>query len=214
MTTTQTPAAKPPSNPVLRAWPVYVAILAVAAFLGLVFSQGSPKVAFRSADITGADYANDFHLTDMDGHPRSIVDYRGQAVMLFFGFTQCPSACPTELARTAEVMRQLGPQSSRVRMLFVTIDPERDTPELLRNYVHAFDPNFVGLHADLAATAETARRFKAFYQKVPQGGSYTMDHSTLTYIFDPQGRIRLIARPDLDASAITADLRQLIAEPI
>jgi protein SCO1 len=111
------------------------------------------------------------------------------------------------------VMRQLGPQASHVRMLFVTIDPERDTPELMRNYVHAFDPSFIGLHANLATTAETARRFKAFYQKVPQGDSYTMDHSTLTYIFDPQGRIRLIARPNLDAPAIVADLRQLIAEP-
>ena len=198
---------------VLRAWPLFVAILVVAGFLGVVFRPVPPKPHFHAADITGADYADDFHLTDMDGHPRSIADYQGQAVMLFFGFTQCPAACPTELARAAEVMRQLGPQASRVRMLFVTIDPERDTPELLRNYVHAFDPGFVGLHADLATTADTARRFKAFYQKVPQGGSYTMDHSTLTYIFDPQGRIRLLARPDLDAPALTADLRQLIAQP-
>jgi protein SCO1/2 len=196
----------------LRAWPIYVVIVVVAAFLGLVFKQASPRAHFNAIDITGAGYADDFHLTDMDGHPRSIADYRGSAVMLFFGFTQCPSACPTELARSAEVMRQLGAQASKVHMLFVTIDPERDTPELMRNYVHAFDPNFVGLHGDVESTRATAQRFKAFYQKVPQGDSYTMDHSTFTYIFDPQGHIRLLARPDLDAGALVADLRQLIAE--
>jgi protein SCO1/2 len=197
-------AARPP------AWPILVAILAIAAFLGVLLHDRRPPAHFHSIDITGAGYADDFHLTDMDGHPRSIADYRGDVVMVFFGFTQCPSACPTELARSAEVMRRLGPSAPRARMLFITIDPERDTPELLRNYVHAFHPGFVGLHGDAATTAATARRFKAFYQKVPAGDSYTMDHSTLTYLFDPQGRIRLVARPDMDAGAIADDLRTLL----
>lgn len=208
---TETPRFETWRARVLAAWPLYVALIVVGAFLGFILQDRQPRASFHAIDITGAGYADDFHLTDMDGHPRSIADYRGQAVMLFFGFTQCPSACPTELARSTEVMRRLGPDAARVRMLFVTIDPERDTPELLRNYVHAFDPSFVALHGDLAATAATAHRFKAVYQKVPAGDTYTMDHSTFTYVFDPQGRIRLLARPDIDAARLVDDLRQLLA---
>jgi protein SCO1/2 len=200
-----------PTHLVLRALPIAVVIAVVGAFLAFIFLGSGPPTRFNALDITGSGYADDFQLTDIDGHPRSIADYRGNAVMVFFGFTQCPSACPTELARSAEVMRRLGPSARHVRMLFITIDPERDTPELMRNYLQAFDPSFIGLRGDLAATAATARRFKAFYQKVPAGDTYTMDHSTFTYLFDPKGRIRLLARPDLDAGAIANDLRQLLA---
>ena len=208
---TETAQPKSWCRSLLAAWPFAAAIVVVGAFLGVVLQERQSRAPFHAIDITGAGYADEFHLTDMDGHPRSLADYRGQAVMLFFGFTQCPSACPTELARSAEVMRRLGPAAPRVRMLFVTIDPERDTPELLRNYVHAFDPSFVGLHGDLATTAATAHRFKVIYQKVPAGDTYTMDHSTFTYIFDPQGHIRLLARPEIDAAGLVDDLRQLLA---
>jgi protein SCO1/2 len=208
---TEPTPSKSPTDPVLRAIPICIVIALVGAFLAFILQDHGTQTRFNAVDITGSGYADDFQLTDMDGHPRSIADYRGNAVMVFFGFTQCPSACPTELARSAEVMRLLGPSASHVRMLFITIDPERDTPELLRNYLHAFDPSFIGLHGNLAATAATARRFKAFYQKVPAGETYTMDHSAFTYIFDPKGRIRLLARPDLDAGAIASDLRQLLA---
>lgn len=202
---------RPPNDWSYRLLVALTFSLAVAAVAAIVLTQPARVQKFHAIDISGAGYARDFHLVDMDGHPRSIADYRGRVVMLFFGFTQCPSACPTELARSVDVLHRLGPLAARVQMLFVTIDPERDTPDLLRNYVHAFDPSFVGLNGDLATTAATAREFHAFYEKVPSGDTYTMNHSTFTYLFDPQGRIRLLARNELDAAAIADDLRQLLA---
>ena len=171
------------------------------------------KPQFESVDITGADYARDFHLTDTAGRPRSLADYKGKVVMMFFGYTQCPDACPTTMAELENVMASLGSQSDRVQVLFVTLDPERDTPQLMAQYVPGFDPRFVGLLGDPAVTAQTAKDFKVFYQRVPGAtpGSYSLDHTAGTYVFDPAGRIRLFVRQGESAAAMTHDVKQLLS---
>jgi protein SCO1/2 len=168
---------------------------------------------FRGIDLTGAAYAQDFSLTDFHGRSRTLADYRGQVVMLYFGFVQCPDVCPTALARASAVMQQLGTDAGRVRLLFVTVDPERDTPELLRAYLAAFDPRFVALTGNLAQIQATADAFRAVFKKVPTGSSYTMDHTALTYLFDPAGRIRVALRHEQTVDDYTADVRRLLAEP-
>lgn len=166
--------------------------------------------SFTALDITGAEYGRDFQLLDADGRSRTLADYRGKVVLVFFGFTQCPDVCPTALARAADVMKRLGPQAERVQVIFVTLDPERDTPVVLREYTKAFHPSFIGLHTDLETTAATAKAFKVFYQKVPTGKSYTMDHSAISYAFDPKGRLRLAVKHSQDAASLTQDLRRLL----
>ena len=167
---------------------------------------------FQSSDVTGASFGKDFKLVDAQGKARSLADYRGKAVVMFFGYTQCPDVCPTTLAQLAEVMKKLGPDADRVQVLFVTVDPERDTPELLGKYVPAFDPRFAGLYGDAAATERTAKEFKIIYQKRPGAtpGSYTMDHSAGTYIFDPQGRLRLYVSYGQGPEVFAHDLRELL----
>ncbi len=171
---------------------------------------GCTPQPFNSTDITGAQYGRDFRLQDPDGRTRSVADFKGQAVLIFFGFTQCPDVCPTALARAAEVMRQLGPDAAKLQVIFVTIDPERDTAPMLRDYTRAFHPSFLGLHADLATTAATAKDFKVFYAKVPTGGSYTMDHSTMSYAFDAQGKLRLAVPHSMPPDKVVADLKRLM----
>ena len=144
---------------------------------------------------------------------RRLADFRGKAVVVFFGFTHCPDVCPTTLADMAGVMKQLGPQAERVQMLFITVDPERDTPQALDRYVHAFDPRFVALRGDPAATQRVAKDFKIFYEKRKEGDSYTVDHSAQSYVFDPQGRLRLLVRPQGIAADLPDDLRTLLKEP-
>jgi protein SCO1 len=168
------------------------------------------KRAFTALDITGAEYARDFRLLDTEGRTRTLADYRGKVVMVFFGFTQCPDVCPTALARAADVMQRLGPAAERVQVIFVTIDPERDSAVVLREYTRAFHPSFIGLHADVATTAATARDFKVFYAKVPTGNSYTMDHSTISYVFDPKGHLRLAVKHSQDAASVAQDLQRLL----
>lgn len=167
---------------------------------------------FVATDITGANYAKDFRLVDHTGAPRSLADYRGKVVTLFFGYTQCPDICPTNLLTMAEVMRQLGQDAARVQVLFVTVDPERDSRELLAQYVPAFDPRFMGLRGDLPATEAVAKEFRVFYQKQgdTNGQAYTVDHSTGTFAFDPQGRLRLYIRHGEKPEVIAADLRKLL----
>src|SRR5215217_6656374 len=128
---------------------------------------GSKPAAFQNTDLTGLDYAKGFSLTDHTGKPRTLADFKGKVVVMFFGFTQCPDVCPTTMAEMAAVMKELGPQASDVQVLFVTLDPERDTPELLKQYVPAFDARFVGLYGTPAEIAQTAKEFKVFYKKVP-----------------------------------------------
>jgi len=171
------------------------------------------NAGFASTDITGANYAKGFQLTDHTGAARSLADYRGKVVTLFFGYTQCPDVCPTNLLGMSEVMRQLGPDADKLQVLFITVDPERDTQALLAEYVPAFDPRFTGLYGDVATTAAVARDFKVFYQKQgdTKGAAYTVDHSTGTYVFDPQGRLRLYVKHGEKPEVIVGDLRKLLA---
>ena len=176
-------------------------------------SRDGPK--FQASDITGASFGRDFALTDHTGKPRALADYRGKAVVVFFGYTQCPDACPTTLSALAEAMKKLGPDADRVQVLFVTVDPARDTPALLAEYVPAFDPRFAGLYGDDAATERVAKEFKVIYQKQPGAtpGTYTVDHSTGTYIFDPEGRLRLYVGQGQSPDVFAHDLRELLRAP-
>lgn len=183
----------------------------VAAFmLGACSPGNAPK--FNATDISGVDYGKDFALTDHNGRPRTLADFRGRVVTLFFGYTQCPDVCPTSLSMMAETLRQLGPDAERVQVLFVSVDPERDTPELLRNYVPAFNPGFLGLHGDAATIAALAKDFKVFFQKQAgsTAGTYTIDHSAGTYVFDPQGRLRLYVRHGEEPGKVAGDVRVLL----
>jgi len=169
--------------------------------------------SFKATDITGADYGKTLALTDHLGQPRTLADWKGRLVVLFFGFTQCPDVCPTTLATMADVMKRLGPDADRVQVLFVTVDPERDSQAVLAPYVTAFDPRFVALHGDKDATAKAAREFRVFYQRVPGShpGTYTIDHTAASYVLDREGRLRLYVRHTQSADDIAADLRTLLA---
>ena len=187
------------------------AILFLAASLALIGCSPDPP-QFTFSDVTGSGFGRDFALTDHTGKQRALADFRGKAVVVFFGYTQCPDVCPTTLSALAEAMKMLGPDASKVQVLFVTVDPERDTAELLAHYVTAFDPSFLGLSGDADATARTAKEFKILYQKQPGKApeSYTMDHSAGTFIFDPQGRLRLYASHGQGAEVFAHDLRELL----
>jgi protein SCO1 len=185
----------------------------LGALLVLAACGGSgPK--FKGSDITGADYGRGFALTDQYGHLRHLQDFRGKVVVLLFGYTHCPDVCPTTLAAIAQVMRQLGPDAARVQVLFATLDPQRDTQSLMGQYVAAFDPRFLGLYGDAAATRRTAKEFKIFYQKAPGAapGSYSVDHSSQSYVFDTLGRLRLFERADEISVALPHDIRVLLKE--
>jgi protein SCO1/2 len=171
-----------------------------------------PAAPFSSIDLSGVTWGRGFRLQDADGRTVSLDDFRGRCVMLFFGFTQCPDICPTALARAADVMQRLGPQAARLQVIFVTVDPERDTPAVMREYPKAFHPSFIGLHGDLQTTAATADDFKVFYRKVPTGSTYTMDHTSTSFVFDPGGRLRLAVRHDFDAASVAADIARLLKE--
>jgi protein SCO1/2 len=185
-----------------------LAVLAVAALAAC--SAGGP--AFQASDVTGSSFGREFSLKDPDGKVRTLADFRGKAVVVFFGYTQCPDVCPTTLATLAQAMKDLGPDADRVQVLFVTVDPERDTPDLLAKYVPSFDPRFLGLRGDADATARTAKEFKVLYQKVPGAtpGSYTMDHSAGSYVFDPKGRLRLFVSNGQGPAVFAHDLRELL----
>ena len=180
----------------------------LAAALALAACDSGPK--FRSTDITGAQYGKVLDLTDHNGKPRHLEDFRGKAVVIFFGFTHCPDICPTTLAETAAALKKLGADADRVQVLFVTVDPERDTAEALSKYVTAFDPRFLGLRGDAEATSRAAKEFKVFYEKRKSGDSYSVDHSGQTYVIDPQGRLRLLVRPERLAEDLPEDLRALL----
>jgi len=185
----------------------------LAALLLLGCSGQADKPAFNGTDITGADYAKDFALNDSGGHLRRLADFRGKAVAVFFGYTQCPDVCPTTLAQMAEVMRRLGKDADRLQVVFITVDPERDTPALLAEYLPAFDARFVGLSGSEAETAAVAKEFRVFYRKSGDTGGerYTVDHSAGTYLFDPSGRLRLYYKHGEVAERIAADVKRLLA---
>jgi len=193
-------------------------LVAAAAAITLLLTLAAcapegPK--FKTSDVTGASFGRDFALTDANGKARTLADFRGKAVVVFFGFTQCPDVCPTTLATLAEAMKQLGADADRVQVLFITIDPARDTAELLRNYVPAFDKRFLGLYGDDDATQRVAREFKIIYQKQPGStpDTYTMDHSAGTYIFDTQGRLRLFVNHGQPPDVFAHDLREILRTP-
>jgi protein SCO1/2 len=174
-------------------------------------SPGAPT--FQGADVTGVSFGRDFHLTDHNGKPRSLADFRGKAVVIFFGYTQCPDYCPTTMSELAAAMTELGSDASRVQVLFITVDPERDTRELLAQYVPAFNPTFLGLYGDAAATAATAKEFKVLYQKEPgpTPSTYTLDHSAGTFIYDPQGRLRVFEAYGKGPDVLAHDIRAVLA---
>lgn len=169
---------------------------------------------FTSTDITGVDWGHDFHLTDHNGVSRSIVDFEGQVVMLFFGYVNCPDMCPTTLADMAAVVKQLDSTGDRVQGLFVTVDPKRDTPQVLAKFVPAFNPRFLGLYTDAETTAALAKDFKVYYnaQKADPQGNYTVDHSGGIFVFDTHGRLRLFSGGQRNIPAMAADVARLLNE--
>jgi len=172
--------------------------------------------AFKGIDLTGAKYARNLSLSDQDGHTRTLGDFKGKVVVLFFGFTQCPDVCPTTMAELAEVKRALGADGDRVQGVFITIDPERDTAALLKAYLASFDPSFVALRGSVAQTEAVAKEFKIFFAKVPgkSEGSYTMDHTAASFIFDTQGRVRVFSRYGTGPQSMTDDIKVLLAEKL
>ena len=185
-------------------------LLAIASAC-LLFAACSGGPSFRNTDITGANFGGELALADASGNPRTISEFRGKAVVLFFGYTYCPDVCPTTMLEIKQALEQLGPDSGRVQVLFVTLDPERDTRELLSRYVQGFDPRFIGLSGDAASTAKVAKEFRVFYQKVPGRSpeSYSIDHTSGIYVFDARGRLRLYAKPG-NPGDLSADLHTLL----
>ncbi|MEW6704588.1 MAG: SCO family protein [Pseudomonadota bacterium] len=186
-----------------------ISLLALAAC-----GKPSDKPSFQAVDITGAEYANKLALPDADGRMRTLDDFKGKVTVVFFGYTQCPDVCPTTMAELAEVKRSLGPQGDKVQGVFVTVDPERDTPQVLKGYLANFDPSFVALRGSPEQTQQVAKDFKVFYAKVPgkAEGSYTMDHTAGSYVFDTQGRVRLFTRYGAGPKALAADIQALLGE--
>jgi protein SCO1/2 len=181
--------------------------------IGLLAGCGEPRLPspFHAPEV-GAKYAQaDLALTDHHGKPRTLADFRGKAVALFFGYTHCPDVCPTTLADMAQAMRLLGKDAQRVQVLFVTVDPERDKPEMLAQYVPAFDPSFLALYGDAQATERAARAFDIVYLKQPTSSGYNMDHSAGTFLIDTEGRTRLLAPYGQRAEWLADDIRLLLA---
>ena len=181
---------------------------------GLLGACAEKKPEFKAVDITGADYAKDFQLTDQNGQVRSMKDFAGKVVVLFFGFTQCPDVCPTTMSELVEVRKALGADGERVQAVFVTVDPERDTPEVLKAYMANFDPSFLALHGSPEQLAAVAKDFKIYYKKVDgkTPTSYTMDHSAGSYVYDPAGRLRVYHRYGSGTQALAADVKALLSE--
>jgi protein SCO1/2 len=184
------------------------------SLLLLTLAACSPKQEFKNIDITGGTaFGKDFSLLDTDGKVRTLADFKGKVVVMFFGYTQCPDVCPTTLTEMQQAMALLGKQSDKVQVIFVTVDPERDTAAILKQYVPAFDKSFIGLRpADEAALEKVTKDFKIFYRKVPGSspGSYTMDHTAGSYAFDPEGRLRLYIKHAQGPETLAHDLKELL----
>lgn len=190
-----------------------LALLLLVAALAAGCGERDATPRFKLTDVTGAPFGRTFELTDHHGQRRTLEDFRGRIVVIFFGFVHCPDVCPLTLQELAMVTRELGADAQRMQVLFITVDPERDTPELLRRYVPAFHPSFLGLHGTLEETARAAREFKVYFQKqpLPKGG-YTVDHSAGTFILDGLGRLRLFAQHGAGAQTLLHDIRVLMRE--
>ena len=191
-------------------------LILAGAVLGALLLAGcersAPAAAFKGIDITGATYALDFDLPDALGQRRRLADFKGLVTVVFFGFTHCPDVCPATMIELAEVKKALGADGARVQGIFITVDPERDTPELLRAYLDNFDPGFVALRGTEEETKALAKQFKVFYAKVPgkAAGNYTIDHTAASFIFDAQGKVRVYSRYGSGAEALKNDLRLLL----
>jgi protein SCO1/2 len=175
-------------------------------------APGPQALTFFSTDITGAEFARRLELPDVDGQPRTLADWKGKVTVVFFGYTQCPDVCPTTMTELAAIRKSLGAEGDKLQSVFVTIDPERDTPEILKAYIANFGPGFTALRGTPEQTAAAAKEFKVFYAKVPgrNGASYTMDHSAASFVFDPAGRVRLYVPYGGDSKKFAADLQQLV----
>ena len=192
-----------------------IARLLAAAIFTLTFTLAGceSKPVFNALDITGIQgYGSDFRLFDHNGKPRTLADFRGKAVVLFFGYTYCPDVCPTTLAEMKQVMQILGTDAQRLQVLFITVDPARDTPDLLSRYVPSFHPAFLGLYGDNAATEKVAKDFKITYRKAAgkTPDTYTVDHSAASLVFDPNGNLRLFINYGMGADKIAPDIKKLI----
>jgi len=189
-----------------------IVIAALLVLLAVACGQPSTQ-KFQLTDVTGANFGKALALTDHSGQPRTLADFKGKVVVIFFGFTQCPDVCPTTLAEMGKVVKELGADGDKVQVLFVSVDPERDTRELLKQYTTAFHPSFLGLFGDAEATARVAKEFKIYVQKQPtKGGGYTVDHSAGTFILDQQGRLRLFAQHGAGAPMLLGDIRTLLKQ--
>jgi protein SCO1/2 len=188
--------------------------LSAALALAACDQTKSSKPAFKGVDLTGAEYARQLNLTDQDGQARTLGDFKGKVLVVFFGYTQCPDVCPTTMSELAQVKKALGPDGERVQGIFVTVDPERDTPALLKAYLASFDPSFVALRGSPEQISEAAREFKVYFAKVPgkTPESYTMDHTAASFLFDATGRVRVFSRYGAGSQALTDDLKLLLAE--
>ena len=196
-----------------RRYFVQTALLSVAS-VPLMLACSPVVTPFKSTDVTGATFAQDFRLKDHNGNPRRLADFKGKSVVTFFGFTHCPDVCPTSMATMAEVKRLLGDQSERLQVLFITVDPERDTQALLKEYMANFDPSFIALRPEPEELKDIAAGFKIYYKKVPGSTptSYTMDHSAGKYIFDTEVRVRLFSPYGTDAATIASDILVLLSK--
>jgi len=190
------------------------AALASAAGVPLLMACSPEVTPFKSTDVTGATFAEDFRLKDHHGNVRTLADFKGKIVVTFFGFTQCPDVCPTSMTTMAEVKRLLGGQGERLQVLFITVDPERDTQALLKEYMASFDPGFIALRPEPDELKDVAAAFKIYHKKVPGSTptSYTMDHSAGKYIFDTEGRVRLFSAYGTDAATIASDIQILLTK--
>ena len=192
--------------------------LSISAFVMILMTLAllacSPKLEFKNIDITGASgFGSDFSLLDVDGKTRTLADFKGKVVVMFFGYTQCPDVCPTTLTEMQQTMVLLGPQADKVQVLFVTVDPARDTAAILKQYVPSFDPRFIGLRpADEVALEKVTKDFKIYNKKVPglSQGSYTIDHTAGSYVFDPEGHLRLYIKHAQGPETLAHDLKELL----
>lgn len=185
-------------------------VIAGMGLLGLGMLTGCDsgnKLSYKyGKDLSDQILGRTFNLRDTDGNPKRLSSYRGLMPMVFFGFTQCPAVCPTALARAAQAKKLMGRDGDRLQVIFITLDPERDTPEVLQAYVKAFDPSFEALYGTLEETAATAKEFKVFYEKIPSGSTYTMSHTATSFVFDSRGVLRLGLSPSLTAQECAQDL--------
>jgi protein SCO1/2 len=192
----------------------FLRLAGVSAAAAAMAGCSDPKPSFNAVDMTGADYAKGFALKDADGKERTLADFKGKVVVLFFGYAQCPDVCPTTMTEMAQVKQQLGKDGDKLQVLFVTVDPERDTPEVMKAYMGAFDPAFVALIPTQDQLVAMAKDYKAYYKKVDgkTPTSYSMDHSAASYIYDTQGRLRLYARYGAGIAPMVADVQALIKQ--